>query len=558
MPGLAHTNRSVTAPRCVTTRHTNARLRFLLSRLRRKLAHIPSSRRQRAPTRTTASERADSQGQGRLTTTVVRGAGLTGAGNLLTQVLTFASYVVLARLASPEVFGTFAAGWTIVGVSSFVAESGMHSALIQRQDRLEEAAATATVATFAAGVALALLAFALSPLVGLFFHSHEVGLVAAALAGVLLMNAATVVPDALLRRRFSFLRRAVVDPINAVTYGVVAAALLAIGLGVWALVIASYASGIVRVTTVWLFIRWRPDLRLASFAMWRELARFARHIVASEFFVEVRGILNTALLGRFLGLAPLGEYRFGWRMATQAAMPVTTAGAYVLFPAYARIADESERFRAAFLRSLRVFGALAIPVSFALAPLGTQIAVAFLGEPWRVAGHVLAALAGVTAMFPLITLANEVFKAANRPDLVPRVSLLLTIGMVVCTIGFLPLGVTAVAGGISFAYIVSGSYALHQVARVLGLSSRTVAAVLSPSVLASVAMAGALTLFAALVVHVGGEATSVRLGWLAAEACVGVLVYCVLLRVLAPATARELVQALQSLRLRRSPRVPAE
>ena len=86
MPGLAHTNRSVTAPRCVTTRHTNARLRFLLSRLRRKLAHIPSSRRQRAPTRTTASERADSQGQGRLTTTVVRGAGLTGAGNLLTQV----------------------------------------------------------------------------------------------------------------------------------------------------------------------------------------------------------------------------------------------------------------------------------------------------------------------------------------------------------------------------------------------------------------------------------------------------------------------------------------
>ena len=204
--------------------------------------------------------------------------------------LTFATYVVLARLASPEVFGTLAAGWTIIGVSSLIAESGMRSALIQRQDRLEEAAATATIATLAAGVALALLAFALSPLVGLFFHSHEVGLVAAALAGVLLMNAATVVPDALLRRRFSFLRRAVVDPINAVTYGVVAAALLAIGLGVWALVIASYASGIVRVTTVWLFIRWRPDLRLASFAMWRELARFARHIVASEFFVEVRGI----------------------------------------------------------------------------------------------------------------------------------------------------------------------------------------------------------------------------------------------------------------------------
>src|SRR5262245_25864824 len=95
--------------------------------------------------------RADSQGQAALTTTVVRGASVTGLGNLLTQVITFASYVVLARLASPEVFGTLAAGWTIVGASSFVVESGMSSALIQRRDRLEEAAATATVATFGAG-----------------------------------------------------------------------------------------------------------------------------------------------------------------------------------------------------------------------------------------------------------------------------------------------------------------------------------------------------------------------------------------------------------------------
>jgi hypothetical protein len=49
-------------------------------------------------------------------------------------------------------------------------------ALIQRQDRLEEAAATATVATFAAGVALSLLA----------------------------LNAAVVLPDAFLLRRISF------------------------------------------------------------------------------------------------------------------------------------------------------------------------------------------------------------------------------------------------------------------------------------------------------------------------------------------------------------------
>jgi O-antigen/teichoic acid export membrane protein len=477
--------------------------------------------------------RADNRGQTGLTTTVVRGASVTGLGNLVTLVITFASYVVLARLASPEVFGTLAAGWTIVGASSFVVESGMSSALIQRQDRLEEAAATATVATFGAGIGLALLALALAPVVGLFFHSHEVGLVAAALSGMLFMNAATVVPDALLRRRFSFLRRGVVDPIDAFSYGIVGATLLALGLGVWGLVIATYVAGFVRITAVWLFVRWVPNLRLVSFAMWRDLARFGRHIAASELLRQVRGIANTALLGRFLGLAPLGEYRFGWRMATQAAIPVTTAGAYVLFPAFARIADDSERFLAAFLRSLRMVSAFALPISFALAPLGTQIAVAFLGEPWRAAGHVLT---------------NEVYKAANRPHLVAHVSLALTIGMVVGMIAFLPLGVTAVAGAMSLAYLLTGAYALGNVARVFALPLKTLGAELSRPALASAAMAGVLALFAAFIVDVDGEPASVRLGWLAAEACLGILVYGVVLRILAPSTVRELVQAIHSLR----------
>ena len=76
---------------------------------------------------------------------VVRGAGITGAGVLLTQVITFASYIVLARLAGPAVFGTFAAAWTLVGFSTIFVESGMSAALIQRRDRLEEAASTAVV-----------------------------------------------------------------------------------------------------------------------------------------------------------------------------------------------------------------------------------------------------------------------------------------------------------------------------------------------------------------------------------------------------------------------------
>ena len=187
----------------------------------------------------------------------------------------------------------------------------MSSAVIQRGDRLDEAASTATVATFAAGVGLAPLALGLSPLVGLYFHSREVGVVAAALSGVLFVNASSVVPDALLRRRFSFLRRGVVDPLKALVYGAVGDALLAEGLGVWALVVATYASRRFAWSASGSSLAGCPTV--APFRLRCGASSPATRAItpASQFLRQASGILNTALLGRFLGLAPLGEYRFG-------------------------------------------------------------------------------------------------------------------------------------------------------------------------------------------------------------------------------------------------------
>ena len=484
---------------------------------------------------------------GGFSTTVIRGTGVTTVGTLLTQVITLGSYVVLARLAGPEVFGTFAAAWIIVGVSAFATESGMMSVLIQRTDRLEEAAATAVLSTFATGAGLALVALAVSPLVGLFFSSREIGLLSAVLSGVLLINAATVVPDALMRRRFAYVRRTVVEPVNAAVYGIVAAVSLSLGMGAWGLVLATYAAGVVRVSTVWIFNRWLPDLRKASFEMWRELASFARHVALSEFLREISGVANTALIGRFLGVAPLGSYRFGWRMATQASVPLGSS-MYMLLPAFARIAHDRDRFQHAFLRSTRLLSTLLLPASVVLLFLGEQLGVALLGEPWREAGRVFAALSGMTLALPLLALAAEVFKAANRPNLLPRTMLVRTLGSLILMVAFLPLGATGVAAGISIAFLVATAYALRVAGRVLALPLRSLAGVFATPTLASAGMAAALALF--VIYAAGGDnaSTAAQLGWLAIEAVVAVVVYAAILLRLSPGTITELREIARRLR----------
>src|SRR3954465_11253336 len=109
-----------------------------------------------------------------LTSRVVRGVGLSGSGYLLTQLITLATYVVLARLATPGDFGDWAAATVVVGVGLLFTESGMLAALIQRRSRIQEAANTALIATLTAGVAATLVALAVAPLVGSYFRSGQV------------------------------------------------------------------------------------------------------------------------------------------------------------------------------------------------------------------------------------------------------------------------------------------------------------------------------------------------------------------------------------------------
>ena len=251
-----------------------------------------------------------------LTGTVVRGTALAGMGYALSQVLTLASYLVLARLVTPTEFGQFTAGLVLLALAQLYTESGMLSALVYRRDRLEEAAATAVIATLLGGLTVSLLVLAASPIIGTFFGSATIAAVAAAGSGISLVRAASIVPDALMQPRFSFLRRTIVEPAGVLAFGVTGVVLTANGLGVWGLVIAQYASVLVSSVLSWTLARWRPRLRLASYAMWRELISYGRHTIAATTVIRVSEEIPVFLLGRFTGSAALGQFRYGRRIAS--------------------------------------------------------------------------------------------------------------------------------------------------------------------------------------------------------------------------------------------------
>ena len=471
---------------------------------------------------------------------VLRGVGFAGAGYGSSQVLTFATYLALAKLITPGAFGMFAAGSIVAGVGTIVGESGMLAALIHRRDRLDEALNSALLATAAGGILLTILGLATSPLVGLYFHSNTARDVAAVMAATMFLRLIALVPDAQLQRRFSFFRRVIIDPLSVVAFAAGAVTAGAYGLGVWSLVIGTYAAALVNVVAAWALAGWRPHPSRASVAMWRELARYGRSVVGAEFIRRVTMEIPVIALGRFSGAGALGQFTYSFRVATQPLRALVNVGGYVLLPAFSRIAPERERFQMAVLRALRWVSATSFPVGMLLVPLGTPAVVLLFGETWRDAGYGAMALAGYCAALSLDSLASEAWKAYGRPDMLPRMHGLSFVLTVICVGALVTFGLVGVTIGMSVSAIGVAAYAIWGMSKALGISISSLEREIWPAALASVLMGGGLFLLEHFIVEADRHGTVVGLFLVAGEAVLGLVVYLLLLSVLAPATTREL------------------
>jgi O-antigen/teichoic acid export membrane protein len=478
--------------------------------------------------------------QAALEGTVVRGGSFAALSLLSKQLVSFSGFLVLARLAGPHTFGSYSAAAILIGWGALFTDAGMQAAVVQRLDRLDEAASTGFFINLVGGMMLGVLAAALAPLVGLFFHSFEVGLAAAALAGTVPITAISIVPGALLQRRFS-LRRVLVEPLNAVAFVVVSALTLASGLGIWGLVLGTYAAAVTRTLSIWFLAAWRPKIGLASWKMYKELSGFGRQVLAGEALREFGRVGNAAVVGRVLGISTLGEYRYALNLVTQTTLPITFGSAYVLLPAFSRIWHDDERFRRALFRSLRILSAVVFPISLAFLPLGKAFATVLFGARWEGAGPIMMGLAGVGIAYALDSVSSEIFKARGRPDLLPRMHALTA---VIPIILLLPLAEAfgSVGAGIAMSAgtLAVGVYALSVVGRLCAIPLRQLAAQVSPALLAAGLMAGALGALEHLVFHAdrGGAA---GLALLLVEILIGAAVYTAALSVIALRSLLELL-----------------
>lgn len=484
---------------------------------------------------------------GGLASTVRRGVAISAATFVVVQIVSFVQIVVLARLLSPAEVGLFAAGTVLSGFVISVSADGLHAALVQREHGLDDAAETVFRSAIVAGILLSLGSLAVSPLIALVFGSTTAGLVAAVSSGTLLLHSFTVVPDALMQRRFDFRRRLIVSPTIAISYGATAITAAAMGLGVWSLVVAGYVSHVCWIIATWSLAGWRPGRGRATMRLWRELARFSAPLVVNGMAWRTREAIETVVVGSRLDENSLGQYRYGRRLAMLPGLAVVEIGSYVLLPAFSRISGDEERFRAAFRRALALIWTASVIVAGAIVVLGEPLVVLLLGEPWRGAGIALTALAGFGLGEALGGVSDEAVKGSGRSQLLhwtTGVSIVATVALLLLLV---PYGLVGVGLAVSGANIAMGVTAVVVAARVTAVRIRDVLGSLAPAVVAALVAGAAVWPLEHLVVHADTHPTALGLLLVVGEGLLFTVLFLAVLRVIAPTIAKAMLASLRQL-----------
>lgn len=411
-----------------------------------------------------------------LATRVVRGSLYVAAASYATIIIGFTGSVIMARLLSPQDFGTLAVAVFLFGLMNVRTKVGHGQAFARDPEFSGRGFGTVYVLDLGTAALSLVVALAIAPLLGVFGYTGDVSRVVLALAVIGMLDATGATAGLVLDKSLMFGRTTIAATFSLILSYIPALILALNGFGVWSLVAQLAAQTVISVVANW----WLA--RRAAPELWRVPWTFDR--VLGKKFVRfglvwggaaIAGFLNTQfdnfLVGTFVGLAALGFYDRAYRFASWPNLLVTSIISRASFFTYAKLQDDRARLSKTLDMTLWIITTLALPLALVVLVTAPDLVRILLGDRWLPAVPFLRILVIYSVIRPLLEDVGGLLVALGQPGLVSLASWTQTAALVIIGSGlthaFGAIG-TAIAVGISF--VVGGVMLYRWLVRWVDLS----------------------------------------------------------------------------------------
>ncbi len=465
----------------------------------------------------------------------------TAAQGWVSRLLSFAAFVVLARLLEPSAFGLVALATVFILLLQLLIEEGFAEAIVQAPATDPRELTGLFWINLAISLLLAAALYLGAAPISASLDQADLAPVLQALTVTLPLGALVAVQQGLLRREFQF-KALAARTIFATLAGAVAAIAAAFnGLGVWSLVLQQVVYRGVAAAIIWWWSPWRPGTPAQGVAP-LALVRFGGLMmgVRSVDFLREKGY--DLLVGAYLGAATLGFYNVAFRLLQTFNQLTTQVVTHVLLSTFSSLQHDVPRAREAFYAALRLSSAVTLPVFLGLYALAPDVVAIVFGDKWLPSVPAVQAFMLLGALYSLTYFHGVALTALGRPGW--RLALNAATAALALAVFFAVRG--GEIGAVALAYAAAAA-AMAPVGwwltrRLLGLTAARYALAVGPQLIAGAVLVGVTWWVRA------------RAGWpmplsFGAAAAAGATAYLVVLALLSPRLPGELLA-----RARRLPR----
>jgi PST family polysaccharide transporter len=342
--------------------------------------------------------------------------------NLLPKAISPIVMVILARLLLPSDYGIIGMSLVVVGLANLFHGMGLSQALIQCEKDMESAADVAFWSNVTLGVFMATTIVLLAPWISSFFHEPRLSAVLRVQSIAVIISSLASVQNAFLQRKFKFKKLMGLTLVPSLMPLIVAVPLALHGFGYWALVGSAIAGRGVQTFLLWKYSSWRPR--------WRYDIRIARQMLTFGGLVALEGLIGWAMIsgdnlvaGHFMSSEDVGLYVFGFNLVVLLVGFFVNPLTGVAYSAFSRLQSDIKELKRIFLESTRMIATIVIPFSFGLSLIADPFTAVVLGSRWHGIEPVIRILAISPALSFIWNLNPSLYKAINRPDLMPKIHL---------------------------------------------------------------------------------------------------------------------------------------
>jgi len=345
----------------------------------------------------------------------VRSAGVT----VISQGIVFATQmiatVILARLLMPADFGVVTMVTTFSLLIMGFGQNGYSEAVIQRDDIDQTMASNLFWINVSTGLLLTVAFAASGSLLAMFYGDPRVANIAIGMSLTILLNSASVLHLALLKRALQFSATSAND-IFAGMVSVAAMVFLAWrGWGYWALVTGAVVRLLVQAVGAWYLCRWIPSFprRVKGTA---SIVKFALNVYGRFSFNYLTRNTDNLLVGWRFGSTSLGFYKKAYDLFLLPANQLSAPVSDVVLSTLSRLERGSAQYKRYFLNGLSILAFVGMGVGAGLTLVAADVIRVLLGPKWEAAGKIFTLFGPGIGIMLIYTTSGVIHLSIGRAD----------------------------------------------------------------------------------------------------------------------------------------------